>query len=117
MRTKICKEVNSLGCFICPHCGSLAGSSLTVEVENKPVICWNCGKNYLISGDIKKIADERTEKLQKTLDKVRCFAGMHIENICLEVDRTCDINEVALLCRYFGCSIVLLAAKIKTLRY
>lgn len=115
LTTKICTEVNSFGDCICPHCGFV----IMTIVENGKIIdcdkCEKCGKKIIFIEDITKDVIDRQKRIQQLLEKVQNIEYGKIDVIEAGIDEHCDINEVALLCKYFQCGIKGLSACVKAI--
>jgi len=116
MTTKYCIKVTELGFCECPHCRRL----LLCGFGNLPKVglhvCEGCSKKFVISEEIANLVKERCEKFETLLNKIRPYGGDVIANIEKAIDNNCDINEVALLCKYYGCDITKLAVCVKNMK-
>jgi uncharacterized protein YbaR (Trm112 family) len=116
MTTRYCKEVTELGFCKCPYCERLLlcgfGSLPKVGLH----ICEGCNKKFVISEEIANLVKERCERFEALLNKIRPYGKEEIANIEKAIDNNCDINEVAMLCRYYGCDITKLSCCVKKMR-
>lgn len=113
--TKICKEVNSFGNSACPHCGSTVVTPLDFKPEVGTKKCYYCNKKFVITKEIAKVVIERKERLKQLLKKVSNIEYGDIDVIEVGIDKNCDINEVALLCKYFQCGLAKLSSHVRRL--
>lgn len=115
LQAAFCKEVNSFGDCICPHCG---GVDITViEEKNGEGFsrCARCDKKILLDNEIKQIITERQDRLTKLMHKVTHIKYGDIDVVEAGLGENCDIEELALLCKYFRCSVAKLSSHIKSL--
>jgi len=116
LTTKICIEVNSFGDCICPHCGYVFLTVLDEDDKMKVSdICDSCGGRVIFTEDIVKDIVNRTKRIQQLLEKVKSIEYGDIDVIEAGIDKNCDINEVALLCKYFQCGLAKLSSHVKRL--
>jgi hypothetical protein len=85
------------------------------EIQRGVFICDICKKSVVFDEDIVKVALERKERFNGILQKLQTIPYDKIDVVEVGIDRNCDINEVALLCKYFQCSIANLACRVKSL--
>jgi hypothetical protein len=105
LTTRFCTETDSFGNCICPHCGTLITLVSGFETKVNPRKCDICNKNFIVSEDIAKVIIERKERFNQILQKLQTIPYDKIDVVEVGIDRNCDINEVALLCKYFQCEI------------
>jgi len=77
--------------------------------------CSDCGKKIIFTEDIKKDIIGRMDRIQKLLEKVTNLEYGDIDVVEVGINRVCDINEVALLCKYFQCGLAKLSGHVKRL--
>jgi hypothetical protein len=119
LTVRFCKETDSFGNIFCPHCYVLILLSPGFAAETGPKVrglqtCDICKKNFVVTEDIVKVVVERKERFNGILQKLRTIPYDNIDVIEVGIDRNCDINEVALLCKHFQCSIADLAGRVKS---
>lgn len=118
LTTMFCTKVNVFGHCICPHCGFVILTFL--DNENLKVAddkCEKCGKKIIFSEDILKDVRYRQKRIKQLLEKVTSLEYDKIDVIEAGIDRECNIEEIALLCKYFRCGIGQLSAQVKKLLY
>jgi hypothetical protein len=77
--------------------------------------CEKCGKNFIVTESIIEVSNRLKEKFRGILQKLQTIPYDKIDVVEVGIDRNCDINEVALLCKYFQCNIADLAGRVKSL--
>jgi hypothetical protein len=115
LTTKICEKTDSFGNCFCPHCGVLITLAPNLEITKQTHKCEICNKNFVVTEDIAKLVVERKARFNGILQKLQSIPYDKIDVVEVGIDRNCDINEVALLCKYFQCSIADLAGRVKSL--
>jgi len=115
LKTKICTEVNSFGNSACPHCGATFATALDFKPKVGTEKCDCCGKESVITKELVKVVIKRKKRIRELLEKVTNIEYGDIDVIEAGIDKNCDINEVALLCKYFQCGLAKLSGHIKRL--
>jgi hypothetical protein len=115
LTTRYCIKVTELGFCECPHCKRLLLCGFGSLPKAGLHVCEGCSRKFVIDEDIATIVRQRCERLETLLNKIRPYGGAELAEIEKAIDNNCDIEELALLCKYYGCDITKLAHNIKRL--
>jgi len=114
LTTRICEKTDSFGNVFCPHCGVVIDLARCDEIKESVHKCDICKKRFVVTEDIAKLIVERKERFNGILQKLQSIPYDKIDVVEVGIDRNCNIEEVALLCKYFQCGIVGLASRVKS---
>jgi len=115
LSTRICTKTDSFGNCFCPHCENIFIQEDNFKNKVVTIKCEKCGKNFIVTESIIEVSNRLKEKFRGILQKLQTIPYDKIDVVEVGIDRNCDINEVALLCKYFQCNIADLAGRVKSL--
>jgi transcription elongation factor Elf1 len=64
------ETVNQFGDFACPYCNVMFINPLNYELKPGVTKCQCCGRQFVVTEKLAKIANENSRRYDKALDKV-----------------------------------------------